>query len=167
MASSSSGETTAGGSAPKIATKAAAAAAGESGNVSLNAVRLSIASRLKYQFNQSLPKEFLMELAAERNRVALPAVGREWGLRLPPERFCLTGVGWGVREEWESEGDDEEEEERQQQEQQQQRRDAAADMEGEEEDTRMEDIFGEELDDDGDGGGGGDGQGEDRDMMHD
>ncbi|KZF22029.1 TFIID-31kDa-domain-containing protein, partial [Xylona heveae TC161] len=67
-------------------------------SVSLPALRLSIASRLNYQFNPSLPKEFLLELAQERNKVALPNVGREWGLRLPPERYCLTGVGWGLKE---------------------------------------------------------------------
>lgn len=72
------------------------------GSVSLPALRLSIASRLNYQFAPSLPKEFLMEVAAERNRVALPAVGGGCGVRLPPERYCVTGVGWGVRGGWES-----------------------------------------------------------------
>ncbi|KAI9806445.1 MAG: Transcription initiation factor TFIID subunit 9 [Piccolia ochrophora] len=81
--------------------------AADSGNVSLPALRLSIASRLNYQYQSSLPKEFLLDLAAERNRVALPAVSREWGIRLPPEKYCLTGVGWGLREDWESEADEE------------------------------------------------------------
>lgn len=153
-----------GADGPKNAGRGGAGAGGGAtdpqGSVSLNAVRLSIASRLKYQFNQSLPKEFLMELAAERNRVALPPVGREWGVRLPPERYCLTGVGWGVKEEWESEGEEVEKGE-------QQRREEGdtldAEGEGEGGDTRMEDIFGEELGD-GDAGGGG-GRGGDRDMM--
>ncbi|KAI9785985.1 MAG: Transcription initiation factor TFIID subunit 9 [Geoglossum umbratile] len=76
-------------------------------SISLAALRLSIASRLNYQFSPSLPKEFLLDLAAERNRVALPTMGREWGVRLPPERYCLTGVGWGLKEDWESEGSEE------------------------------------------------------------
>jgi transcription initiation factor TFIID subunit 9B len=29
------------------------------------------------------------------------------GVRLPPDRFCLTGVAWDLREEWESEREDE------------------------------------------------------------
>ncbi|KAI9817124.1 MAG: Transcription initiation factor TFIID subunit 9 [Pycnora praestabilis] len=88
-----------------------AAAGGDVSSVTLAALRLSVASRLNYQFNPSLPKEFYLELAQERNRVALPNVGRDWGVRLPPERYCLTGVGWGVKEEWESEGEEEKEEE--------------------------------------------------------
>jgi transcription initiation factor TFIID subunit 9B len=83
-------------------------AAGKKGeeSVPLSSIKLAIASRLNHQFSASLPKEFLMEMAQERNRVALPHVGREWGVRLPPERYCLTGTGWGLREEWESEGED-------------------------------------------------------------
>ncbi|EGC44264.1 transcription initiation factor TFIID [Histoplasma capsulatum var. duboisii H88] len=97
-------------------------------SVSLGALRMSIASRLHYQFQPGLPKEFLMDVAAERNRMMLPGVMRGvdggvaasaaaaaasaggvmmGGMRLPPERFCLTGVGWGLKEEWESEGEEE------------------------------------------------------------
>ncbi|KAF2100972.1 TFIID-31kDa-domain-containing protein, partial [Rhizodiscina lignyota] len=73
--------------------------------VSLTALRLAISSRMQYQFNPALPKEFQADLASERNKIALPRPEREWGLRLPPERYCLTGVGWGVKDEWESEGE--------------------------------------------------------------
>lgn len=65
-----------------------------------------------------------MDLAAERNRIMLPGVSRGQdaaasaasssdahimmgGMRLPPERFCLTGVGWDLKNEWESEGEEE------------------------------------------------------------
>ena len=77
----------------------------DSTGLSLTALRLSIASRLHYQSSMSLPKEFLLDLANERNRVALPPVRQEWGVRLPPEKYCLTGVGWGLRGEWDSEED--------------------------------------------------------------
>ena len=82
--------------------------AGAGGNndmtsITLSSLRLSIASRTHYQFSPTLPKEFYHEIAQERNRVALPSMGREWGLRLPPEQYCLTGVGWGLKDEWESE----------------------------------------------------------------
>ncbi|MCJ1404252.1 Transcription initiation factor TFIID subunit 9 [Xylographa trunciseda] len=99
-------------------TAGAAAGAGRGGGVgggvvdanavSLLGLRLSVASRTHYQFAPVLPKEFYQEVAAERNRVALPGVGREWGRRLPPERYCLTGVGWGVKGGWESEEEEEE-----------------------------------------------------------
>lgn len=98
----------------------------EVNGVSLPALRLSIASRLHYQFQTGLPKEFLLDVAAERNRVALPGATRGFdpgqgqankpaanqsvlmgGMRLPPERFCLTGTGWNMKDEWESEGEEE------------------------------------------------------------
>ncbi|KAL4871232.1 transcription initiation factor IID, 31kD subunit-domain-containing protein [Aspergillus spectabilis] len=145
----------------------------EVGSVTLPALRLSIASRLHYQFQTGLPKEFLADVAAERNRVALPGATRGFeqtsgkpaasssvlmaGMRLPPERFCLTGTAWNMKDEWDSEGEEEivlgEE-----------RGDGGVmGLEGEEgegdedEDGRMEDIFGEDAvmgdgdgDDDGD-----------------
>jgi transcription initiation factor TFIID subunit 9B len=70
---------------------------------------LAIQSRLQYQFGGSggaggaggLSKEFLLEIAQQRNKVALPRVlQNEWGIRLPSERFVLTGVPWGLKGEW-------------------------------------------------------------------
>ncbi|KAJ5936298.1 hypothetical protein N7454_005596 [Penicillium verhagenii] len=142
------------------------ATSAEVNGVSLPALRLSIASRLHYQFQTGLPKEFLMEVASERNRIALPGVSRGFdaatpggpngapaaaanqsvmmaGMRLPPERFCLTGMGWNMKDEWDSEGEAEEE-----------IPDAppqGAGEEGEdgededENDGKMEDIFGEDT----------------------
>ncbi|KAF2732695.1 TFIID-31kDa-domain-containing protein [Polyplosphaeria fusca] len=74
--------------------------------VSLNAIRTAIASRAAHQFSPALPKEFMAELALERNKIALPRVEREFGVRLPPERYCFTGVGWDVKESWEEEIED-------------------------------------------------------------
>jgi transcription initiation factor TFIID subunit 9B len=145
----------------------------EVNTVTLPALRLSIASRLHYQFQTGLPKEFLMDVAAERNRVALPGATRGFdqgqqakpsanqsvlmgGMRLPPERFCLTGVGWDMKDEWDSEGEEEVEVEESKESNALAGR-SGADGEGgeEEEDGKMEDIFGEDTvmrdgDDDGD-----------------
>jgi transcription initiation factor TFIID subunit 9B len=169
----------------------------EVNTVNLSAVRLSIASRLHYQFQTGLPKEFLMDMAAERNRVALPGASRGFdgagnrapaqqqanqsvllgGMRLPPERFCLTGSGWTMREEWESEGEEElgpegqEEEdedamERDDEAENEQKRGSSAAAVGtkeeadegfgeeDDEDGKMEDVFGEDTtmgQEDGDG----------------
>ena len=78
------------------------------GQVSANAVQLAIQSRLQYQFSggnaAGLSKEFLLETAQKRNATALPRVlQNEWGVRLPSERFVLTGVPWSLKEEWPSE----------------------------------------------------------------
>lgn len=88
------------GPQPANAGKKAAAKADEEG-ISLNALRTAIHARAQQQFSSVLPKEFMSEIASERNRVALPRVEREWGLRLPPERYCFTGVGWNLKEAWE------------------------------------------------------------------
>ncbi|KAI9837029.1 MAG: hypothetical protein M1819_000678 [Sarea resinae] len=152
---SSSGPSSSRGAGGAGAGGTAGAGGGAGDSVQLNALRLAIASRLTYQFNPSLPKEVLLEMAQERNRVMLPAVpGKEWGVRLPHERYCLTGVGWGIKDEWESEGEEGDEMDEE----------AAEDEgegEGDEGDARMEDVFGEDT---GAGGGDGDGESADRDM---
>jgi len=78
------------------------------GQVSMNAVQLAIQSRLQYQFNGGngggLSKEFLLETAEARNKIGLPRVTNpEWGVRLPNEKFVLSGVPWGLKDEWETE----------------------------------------------------------------
>lgn len=83
-------------------------AAGGGEGITVASLRQAIASRSGHTFTGHLPTEFMLEQAAERNRVALPKVERSWGVHLPPEKYCLTGTAWNLREEWES---DEEEEE--------------------------------------------------------
>lgn len=147
------------------------ATSAEANGVSLFALRVAIASRLHYQFKSGLPKAFLSEVASEKNRTALPGVSRGFdaaqngpngtsagaanrgfslgGVRLPPERFCFTGTGWDMKDGWESEGEEHEET---MADVPQQNAIAAAgeepeDREGDEddEDGRMEDIFGEDT----------------------
>lgn len=96
---------------PAGGSKKRTAAAAEEDGVSLNALRTAVSARAAGQFSATLPKEFLMEVASERNRIGLPRVEREFGLRLPPERYCFTGRGWGVRERWEEEVEEDEDEE--------------------------------------------------------
>ena len=72
-------------------------------------LRMSIASRVNHQFNTSLPKEFLLDIAQERNKIALPPVDKGYGIRLPPEKYCLTGVNWELVDGDEFWIDDEEE----------------------------------------------------------
>ncbi|KAJ5147011.1 Histidine biosynthesis trifunctional-protein [Penicillium atrosanguineum] len=155
----------------------------EVNSVSLPALRLSIASRLHYQFQTGLPKEFLMDVASERNRIALPGVSRGFdaaaapngaapgsanqsvmmaGMRLPPERFCLTGTGWNLKDEWDSEGEEEEDLPDAAQQQAMEGAGAEEDNEGDEdEDGKMEDIFGEDT------AMGGTGEGDEDQKMND
>ncbi|BFZ52995.1 Transcription initiation factor TFIID subunit 9 [Savitreella phatthalungensis] len=59
-------------------------------------VKLAIASRTNRSFKGAPPKEFLLELAGERNKRPLPLVNPGYGLRLPPEKYCLTNVNWAA-----------------------------------------------------------------------
>lgn len=94
---------------------------GGDATVSSNAVNIAIASRQAYQFRGGsggggvgggvggggASKEWLQELARERNKVALPRLlANEWGVRLPNERFVLSGQSWGLRDRWGPEGGD-------------------------------------------------------------
>lgn len=141
-----------GGSAPSAPTagRGSAAAAGganhpDTSSVTLSSLRLSITSRTHYQLNPNLPKEFYQDIAQERNRVALPVVDRDWGLRLPPEQYCLTGEGWNLKDEWDTEGDEKNEGFNAGQITFDDPLERGEDSEGEDGNERMEDIFGEEF----------------------
>lgn len=116
-----------------------------------------------------------MDVATERNRVALPGASRGFdsagnanrapqahqglmmgGMRLPPERFCLTGVGWNMKEEWESEGEEVVEEPAAAGKGGEREGDGEGQGEDDDEDGKMEDIFGEDTamgEEEGDGDG--------------
>ncbi|KAJ4164431.1 hypothetical protein LMH87_006107 [Akanthomyces muscarius] len=100
------------GAKPSASAGASAAAPGDA-SVSANAVKLSVAARLGYQFRGGssgggISKEYMQELARERNKVALPRiVPNEWGVRLPSERFVLSGTSWGLQDVWDEIGEEE------------------------------------------------------------
>jgi transcription initiation factor TFIID subunit 9B len=82
---------------------AGAGGEGDGEGVSLAALRTAVGARAAGTFQPNLGKEFMSEVAQERNRIALPRVEREFGIRLPPERYCFTGVGWGIKGAWSEE----------------------------------------------------------------
>ncbi|EME85250.1 uncharacterized protein MYCFIDRAFT_6598, partial [Pseudocercospora fijiensis CIRAD86] len=119
-------------------------------NITMSALRGAIASRHGHTFVGPLPKEYMMEQATERNRIQLPKVERTYGVQLPPEKYCLTGVGWGLKDEWESDEDVKLEEAPVMSRNASQRKDEdekMGGMDGLDEDEegagRMEDVFGE------------------------
>ncbi|KAK4152231.1 transcription initiation factor IID, 31kD subunit-domain-containing protein [Chaetomidium leptoderma] len=101
------------GSRPSAASGAAPVNVGDAA-VGTNAVQLAIASRLNFSFRGGggggfggggggggVSKDWMMELARERNKVALPRISpNEWGTRLPGEKFVLSGTSWGLRDVW-------------------------------------------------------------------
>ena len=116
------------------------------GAITVTALRQAIASRTGQQFQSALPRDFMLEQANEKNRVTLPQVERGYGVKLPPEKYCLTGVGWGLKDEWESEEDEVVEEKQDQDEAQADEPMGGMEEEEQEEDEEgagtMEDVFG-------------------------
>lgn len=135
----------------------------EEGDISLASLRMSIQSRLGYQFSGSLPKEFLKQLADEKNRISLSTSVKTddrsmvGGVKLPHDRYCLTGMSWGVKDEWDSEGEESVDEDitmpTTQSGDKMQLDGGVEGAEDEEELGTMEDVFGPET---GDGQGDGD-----------
>jgi len=62
--------------------------------ISVDDVKLAVSSRVGHSFRGPPPKEFLLEVAAERNRRPLPAIREGVEIRLPPERWCLNAPNW-------------------------------------------------------------------------
>ncbi len=68
-------------------------------DITAPALRLSIHSRTHYQYNPVLSTAVYSEIAQERNKVGLPSLPKEPGIMLPPEQYCLTGIGLQTEEE--------------------------------------------------------------------
>ncbi|KAF9897387.1 Transcription initiation factor TFIID subunit 9 [Lobosporangium transversale] len=62
--------------------------------VGLEDVKLAIQGRVNHSFTSPPLKEFLLELAEEKNKVPLPLIPEKYGIRLPHERHCLTAVNF-------------------------------------------------------------------------
>lgn len=76
-----------------------AAGGGSSANANgiqleLDDLRLAVSSQLEHSYSTALPKEFLLPLATQINRVPLPILPESYGIRLPPERERLTAPNW-------------------------------------------------------------------------
>ncbi|KAJ2790816.1 Transcription initiation factor TFIID subunit 9, partial [Coemansia guatemalensis] len=65
-------------------------------DIDMDDVRLAIQGRVNYSFTSPPDKEFLLELAEERNKHPLPLIPEKYGVRLPPEKYTLTGVNFHI-----------------------------------------------------------------------
>jgi transcription initiation factor TFIID subunit 9B len=104
------------------------AAAGD--DVTMTAVRLAASARQIGQLPPHMNKADLIDLAQDTNRIGLPVVQREFGIRLPGDKFLLTGGSFRLQDEWEEDED-------------------APDDGGEPEDAVMKDEVDDEADDGG------------------
>ena len=72
-------------------------------DISLTTLRMAVASRSAAQFRPTLAKADLLEMAQETNRIGLPRIERDFGLRMPSEKYLLTGGGFSLQQEWDEE----------------------------------------------------------------
>ncbi|CAG8465405.1 1975_t:CDS:2 [Funneliformis mosseae] len=63
-------------------------------DIDIEDVKLAIQGRITHSFTAPPRQEFLAQLAKERNKEPLPPVPEKYGLRLPPDRHCLTAVNF-------------------------------------------------------------------------
>lgn len=65
-------------------------------NIDDKDVGLAIEANLAHSFASPPPKEVMMELAQERNKMPLPIVPTRYGVLLPPERYTLAAPNYHV-----------------------------------------------------------------------
>ncbi|KAF7727624.1 Transcription initiation factor TFIID subunit 9B [Apophysomyces ossiformis] len=66
-------------------------------DLDLEDIQLAIQGRVNHSFTTPPPKEFLLELAQEKNKAPLPLIPEKYGIRLPPEKYCLTGLNFAIQ----------------------------------------------------------------------
>ncbi|KAI9017816.1 transcription initiation factor IID, 31kD subunit-domain-containing protein [Gaertneriomyces semiglobifer] len=66
------------------------------GTITVDDVKIAIASRAATTFTAPPGREVLEQLAAKKNAAPLPVVANRFGVRLPPERHTLTGSNFQI-----------------------------------------------------------------------
>ncbi|KAI9470413.1 transcription initiation factor TAFII31 [Zychaea mexicana] len=65
-------------------------------DLDLDDIQLAIQGRVNHSFTNPPPKELLLELAEEKNKTPLPLIPEKYGIRLPAEKHCLTGLNFSI-----------------------------------------------------------------------
>ncbi|MBN3303404.1 TAF9 factor, partial [Amia calva] len=60
-------------------------------------VRLAIQCRMDQSFTSPPPRDFLLEVAKQKNQTPLPLIKPYSGPRLPPDRYCLTAPNYRLK----------------------------------------------------------------------
>ena len=65
--------------------------------VDLDDVKLAVEMHSDHNLTSPPPRDLLLEVAARRNSIPLPIPKQSGGLKLPPERFCLTNTNYRLK----------------------------------------------------------------------
>lgn len=60
-------------------------------------IKLAIQCRMDQSFTSPPPRDFLMEVARQKNQAPLPLIKPYTGPRLPPDRYCLTAPNYRLK----------------------------------------------------------------------
>ncbi|XP_063289426.1 transcription initiation factor TFIID subunit 9-like [Pelobates fuscus] len=66
-------------------------------NIDADDVRLAIQCRTDQSFTTPPPRDFLLEIARQKNQTPLPLIKPYAGPRLPPDRYCLTAPNYRLK----------------------------------------------------------------------
>ncbi|XP_011482136.1 transcription initiation factor TFIID subunit 9 isoform X1 [Oryzias latipes] len=60
-------------------------------------IKLAIQCRMDQSFTSPPPRDFLLEVARQKNQTPLPLIKPYCGPRLPPDRYCLTAPNYRLK----------------------------------------------------------------------
>ncbi|NXR59267.1 TAF9 factor, partial [Rhadina sibilatrix] len=66
-------------------------------SVDADDVRLAIQCRTDQSFTSPPPRDFLLDIARQKNQTPLPLIKLYSGPRLPPDRYCLTAPNYRLK----------------------------------------------------------------------
>uniref|UniRef100_A0A8C5MEY7 TATA-box binding protein associated factor 9 n=1 Tax=Leptobrachium leishanense TaxID=445787 RepID=A0A8C5MEY7_9ANUR len=66
-------------------------------NIDADDVRLAIQCRTDQSFTSPPPRDFLLDIARQKNQTPLPLIKPYAGPRLPPDRYCLTAPNYRLK----------------------------------------------------------------------
>jgi len=70
---------------------------GKKKGIDLDDVKLAVSMQTEQSFTTPPPREILMEIARCKNATPLPAVKPHCGIRLPPDRYCLSACNYKLK----------------------------------------------------------------------
>ena len=65
--------------------------------VDLDDVKLAVQMHTDHNLTNPPPRDLLLDVAAKRNAIPLPVPKQSGGLRLPPDRYCLTATNYKLK----------------------------------------------------------------------
>lgn len=65
--------------------------------VDIDDVKLAVQLHTDHNLTSPPPRDLLLEVAAKRNAIPLPIPKQSGGLRLPPDRYCLTATNYRLK----------------------------------------------------------------------